>query len=152
MTAPVSVWTSWDEEGKPVGLTVSSFLVCEGEPAQVLGLLGPLSDLAEAIASSERVIVHLLDQGQVRLADQLAGRYPLPPFEGVPWAPDDFGPLLQDCPQRLRARLLDVRETGWFLLFSLAVQDVDLAGEKEPLVNHRGQYVTVGPRRPRDPA
>ena len=48
LVAPVTVWTAGSGENR-AGLTVSSCLVAEGEPAEVLGLIGDLTDLYAAI-------------------------------------------------------------------------------------------------------
>ena len=53
LTVPVTVWTAYDRDGIPAGITVSSVLVVEGEPPEVIGLLGPLSEFWDAVSHSK---------------------------------------------------------------------------------------------------
>jgi flavin reductase (DIM6/NTAB) family NADH-FMN oxidoreductase RutF len=146
MAAPVTVWCAWHDD-RPAGLTVSSLLVAEGEPPSIVGLVGPLSDFWQAVEQTRRFVVHVLDADQVRLADQFAGRYPLDPFEGVPYTPTDWGPVLDAAPTRARCRLTNSREVGFSLLVTAAISDVEAADESDPLVNYRAGYFTLRSRK-----
>src|SRR4051812_10538074 len=55
------------------GLTVTSLLVAGGEPARLLALLDPDSDLAEAFAESGRALVTVLTWEDRGLAEAFAG-------------------------------------------------------------------------------
>jgi flavin reductase (DIM6/NTAB) family NADH-FMN oxidoreductase RutF len=48
LVAPVTVWTA-GQVPDGAGLTVSSVLVAEGQPARLLGLIAPTSALWEAM-------------------------------------------------------------------------------------------------------
>lgn len=149
MPAPVTVWTAWGPGRRAVGLTVSSVMVAEGEPALILGLLGPLTDLYEALESTGRFVVHVLDAGQVRLADQMAGRYPADPFSGQETEASEFGPALVSAPVRAYCRLESRQAAGWFELVSARVDHVAIPDEEAsawPLVHFRAWYGTVAPR------
>ena len=89
----VSLWTSGAGAGR-AGLTVSSLMVANGDPARLLGLVDPDSDLVEALESTGRALVQLLGWEHRGLADAFAGTAPAPgglfrqaEFEQTPWGP-----------------------------------------------------------------
>jgi flavin reductase (DIM6/NTAB) family NADH-FMN oxidoreductase RutF len=146
MAAPVTVWCAWNGD-RPVGLTVSSLVVAEGDPPSVLGLVGPLSDFWQAAEETRRFVVHVLDADQVRLADQFAGRYPADPFEGASCTSTEWGPVLDAVPTRAFCRLTNSREVGFFLLVVAEISEVELAAGSDPLVNYRAGYFTLRSRK-----
>jgi 3-hydroxy-9,10-secoandrosta-1,3,5(10)-triene-9,17-dione monooxygenase reductase component len=148
MPAPVTVWTAVGGDGW-AGLTVSSVMVAEGDPASVLGLVGGLTDFWEAATDSGHFVVHLLGSADVRLADRFAQRYPGNPFEGLAVSEGAWGPVLDAVPARACCTLAGATGTGYALLVRGTVDRVGLPAQPgPPLVHHRGGYVTVGPRRP----
>lgn len=148
LPAPVTVWTAAGGDGW-AGLTVSSVMVAEGEPASVLGLVGGLTDLWAAATESGRFVVHLLGATDMRLADRFAQRYPGDPFEGLAVSEGGWGPELQAIPARACCTVAGATETGYALLVRGTVDRVDLPDRPgPPLVHHRGRYVTIGPRPP----
>jgi len=103
LAAPVTVWTSTSSEGRPVGITVSSVLVGEGEPPVVLGLIGTLTDFWDAVQDSRHFVVHVLAEDQRRMADEFAGRYTQVNFTaGWTAAPATACPARGDVAGRLR--------------------------------------------------
>jgi flavin reductase (DIM6/NTAB) family NADH-FMN oxidoreductase RutF len=78
----VTVWTAASLDRR-AGLTVSSLLVAEGEPAEVLGLIDPLSELFDVLVERGAFVVHVLDHSDRRLAGMFAGEYPLDAIEEV---------------------------------------------------------------------
>ncbi|HUZ42767.1 MAG TPA: flavin reductase family protein [Acidimicrobiales bacterium] len=150
LTSPVSVWTAWARDRRAVGLTVSSLMVGEGDPAFILGLVGPLSDLWEAAEASGRFIVHVLGSNDVRLSDQMAGRYPDDPFRGVSITETEAGPALSGVETRAACTLVDSRTVGWSLLVQGRIDSVEMGPVERPLVHYRSGYVSTGPRRDPD--
>ena len=51
LPAPVTIWATYTPRG-PVGLTVSSVAVADGEPGEVVGLVDPASDLFDAVLAA----------------------------------------------------------------------------------------------------
>ena len=78
----VSLWTSGSGTDR-AGLTVSSYVVAGGEPARVLALVDPDSDLADALAETGRAVVQLLRWDHRDLADAFAGTVLAPSRWGV---------------------------------------------------------------------
>ena len=148
LAEPVTVWTAVDADGGPIGLTVSSVLVVEGAPAEVVGVIGPLSDLAEALGVGRRFVVHLLASDQVRLAEQFAGQFPGDPFAEHPWAMSAWGPTLERLGTRASCTVAGRQPLGYGLLVRGRIDSVVLGTERPgPLVHYRGRYATVAARR-----
>jgi flavin reductase (DIM6/NTAB) family NADH-FMN oxidoreductase RutF len=136
----VSLWTSGDP---PAGLTVSSLMVANGEPARVVGLLDPDSDLAEALRSSGRAVVQLLGWRHRHLAEVFAevapapgGKFAQAEFVGTPW-----GVRLADADTWTGVTLEESRELGWSLLVTCRIDHVELGAGEDPLMHRRGRYV-----------
>jgi flavin reductase (DIM6/NTAB) family NADH-FMN oxidoreductase RutF len=147
LVAPVTVWTAGSGRRR-AGLTVSSLLVAEGDPAEVLGLLDPLSELFDVAVERGGFVVHVLDAGDQRLAGIFAGAYPVDPFEEVDTTDGEFGPVISGVRHRLRCRLLGSEEVGFQMLVRgriEALELVDGAGAGAPLVRYRGRYRKLSP-------
>lgn len=151
LASPVTVWTAWDDHRRAVGVTVSSTIVAEGEPPLVVGLLGPLSEAWEAIQAARTWVVHVLSSGQVRLADQMAGRYPDDPFRGVVITETPAGPVIGEAHTRLVCALEEGREVGWSVLVTGRIDSMELGPPERPLVHYRSGYYSLAPRRDREP-
>jgi 3-hydroxy-9,10-secoandrosta-1,3,5(10)-triene-9,17-dione monooxygenase reductase component len=146
LAAPVTIWTANDEDGERYGLTVSSVLVAEGKPARVLGLLGDLTDVWEAIRATSRFIVHVVGEGEARVADDFAGRRPGPdaPFNDLDTMDAGWGPEIARFGTRARCTLETATEVGYSLLVQGRIEEITVDGSSGwPLVHHRGAYTTV---------
>jgi 3-hydroxy-9,10-secoandrosta-1,3,5(10)-triene-9,17-dione monooxygenase reductase component len=152
LAAPVTVWTA-GRGAAATGLTVSSVLIAEGEPARILGLVGDLSDLWEAVQDTRTFVVHVLTRADHALADRFSGRTPVPggALAGVPTADSPHGPLLSDVPTRVACRLEDAPYAGFTLLVRGTVEAIDLpdagADGDDPLIWFRGRYRRLAERR-----
>ena len=125
------------------GLTVTSLMVANGEPARVLALVDPDSDLAEVAADSGRVVGQLLSWPHRDLADAFAGVAPAPggPFRMAQWRETEWGPVLADATTWAGVRLAEARSVGWSELVDCVVEHVELGDEDAPLVHRRGRYL-----------
>ncbi len=147
----VTLWTAGDAGDHPAGLTVSSLMVATGEPASVLGLLDPDSDLVEALEESGRAVVQLLEWRHRDLAEMFAGQAPAAgglfaqaEFTQTPW-----GPRLADATTWAGVGLADVREVGWSSLVTCTIEHLELGEEDQPLQHRRGRWERpVVPGRP----
>ncbi len=138
LAAPVTLWTA----PGPAGLTVSSTLVADGQPARLLGLLDEESDVWAAIEATGRFTVTPLEPRHRQLADRFAGLMPAPGglFAQEPWTQTEYGPVLADAPAWAACRLDASRPYGFGLLVEATVERVTLSGPGAPLVYHRGRY------------
>jgi flavin reductase (DIM6/NTAB) family NADH-FMN oxidoreductase RutF len=169
MPAPVSVWAAGQGAGR-TGWTLSSFLVVDGEPAEVVGVLDEDSALAERLVASPVFIpggtppephgvvftVNLLGWQHRGLADAFAGVAPAPggPFTLGRWRDTDWGPVLDDAPGWLGVRLRSVPDrAGWNLLVRATVDHVELGAEPDggmlAYVHGRYRAVSLDPGRSR---
>ncbi|MBC7633246.1 flavin reductase family protein [Aeromicrobium sp.] len=143
LASPVTVWAAGSGPARR-GLTVSSFLVADGEPGQVLGLIDADSDLWES--SPQTVVVNVLGAEHRFLADAFAGTAPAPggPFTLGEWSDSEWGPVLTGGAGWIGVRLAmsEPREVGWGLLVHGDVEHVSV-GDAEPLIHLRGRYRTA---------
>jgi flavin reductase (DIM6/NTAB) family NADH-FMN oxidoreductase RutF len=139
----VTLWATGTQDDR-AALTVSSVLVAAGEPARVLGLLDPDSDLATAVASTGTAVVALLQWPHRDLADAFAGVAPAPggAFRLGTWSQTPWGPLLDGVSGWAGVRFPGpARQVGWSGLFEGVVEHVEILAEEAPLVHRRGRYV-----------
>ena len=141
LVAPVTVLTA-GAGGSEAALTVSSLMVAEGDPSSVVALVGTTTDLWEAVESSGRFVVHILDASRREDADAFAGIRPRPggPFAGVAVGSSDWGPVLEAVPNRLYCRLSSSTELPFHQLLTAEVERVEVADLDDPAVYFRGEY------------
>ncbi len=140
MPAPVSVWAAGQGAGR-AGWTLSSFLVVDGEPAEVIGVLDEDSALAELLTAAEPVC-RPVGSRSTCWAGTIAGspmpsrgwrRRPGGPFTLGRWRDSDWGPVLDDAPGWLGVRLQSVPDqAGWSLLVRGTVDHVELGQRSSP--------------------
>ncbi|MEO6604217.1 MAG: flavin reductase family protein [Aeromicrobium sp.] len=139
MPAPVTVWASGSGAAR-TGLTVSSVIVANGEPAHVLAVIDEDSDWWAS--APESVVVNVLGQDHRFLADAFAGTAPAPggPFTLGTWTDSEWGPVLDESAGWLGVRILaEPRSVGWGLLVEGVVEKVE-TGEVDALIHLRGRY------------
>ena len=138
----VTLWTAGDEHER-AGLTVTSVLVANGEPARVLGLVDPDSELADVVGASGLAVVQLLQWADRSLADAFAGTAPAPggAFAQATFVETDWGPRLHTAATWAGVRLESVADVGWSRLLTCTVEHVEIGDDGDALVHRRGRYV-----------
>jgi flavin reductase (DIM6/NTAB) family NADH-FMN oxidoreductase RutF len=144
MPSPVSIWAA-TAHGTRAGWTLSSFLVADGDPGEVIGLIDEESPLADVLAESPTLTISLLGWGQRALADAFAGVAPAPggPFALSNWQDTDWGPVLENSLGWIGARLkADPDHAGWGLLLRAVVERVEIQPDAadDLLCYVRGRY------------
>ena len=155
MASAVSVWSAGEGRDR-AGWTVSSFLVADGDPGEVVGVLDEDSALGERVADqleeSEQgegggtFVVNLLAWEQRGLADAFAGLAPAPGgvFRLGTWTDTDWGPALEGSAGWLGVRLRTgpLEHAGWGLLVRGTVEHVELPElpPEGPLLHLQGRY------------
>lgn len=150
LAAPVTVWTA-GEGDRRAGLTVSSLVVAEGDPAEVLGLVSPASELWDAISTSGAFVVHVLGEGDRHLADRFSGARPGlgGPFGSLEVHQSPYGPVISTTLQcRAFCRLLGASPVGYQHLVRGAMSEVAVAQVTRPLIWFRGRYRRLDPDPP----
>ncbi|MRK02006.1 flavin reductase [Aeromicrobium sp. S22] len=145
MPAPVTVWATGTGRSR-AGLTISSVLVADGEPARVLGLVDADSSFWDE--GPEAWVVNVLGAEHRFLADAFAGTAPAPggPFTLGSWSDSDWGPVLGATAGWLGVRRADAppRQVGWGLLVEGTIEHVEV-GDADAMVHLRGRYQEVRP-------
>ena len=144
---PVTIITS-GEGDRRTGLTVSSLFVAGGEPGRLHAVVGPNSDLWDVAAETERFVVHVCRVEDTGLAEVFAGLRPSPGglFATTNTTPSNWGPLLDELPDRMFCSLESRAESGSTGVFVAVIDDVELSDIEDPLVHFRGTYRTLAPR------
>ena len=146
LPAPVTVWTSV-HEGEPAGLTVSSLLVADGEPARLLCLLDEESELWPVLRDSGRAAVSVLGPDDRTLADVFAGVAPSPggAFRTGEWTDTDWGPVVVGRAWAGGRLVGAPRPVGWPLLVELELEHIDLStgADQAALAYRRGRYLCL---------
>jgi flavin reductase (DIM6/NTAB) family NADH-FMN oxidoreductase RutF len=142
LVAPVTVWTAGQLRG---GLTVSSVLVAEGQPARLLGLIDPTSAFWETAQETGAFIVHVLAADDQALAERFSEvRPPIRgPFEGLEVAESPWGPLLGGSRPRAACRLAGSTPVGYAELIEGVIEQLELVDLKDPLAYLHGGYRSV---------
>jgi len=142
LVLPVTVWLV---EGAgagpaPIGLTVSSVLLGQGEPPMLAGLVTPSSDLGEKLAgATERFVVHLLGATHRRLAQHFAGDV-LAPADQLTTSTSAHGPVLEAVSDRIFCQTTSVKAFGWSLLVEARVDDIQVGAMGKGLAWFRGAF------------
>jgi flavin reductase (DIM6/NTAB) family NADH-FMN oxidoreductase RutF len=138
----VALVTSGDADGR-AGLTVSSLMVANGEPARLLLLVDPDSDLADAVGRTGRAVVQLLSWTHRDLADAFAGTAPAPggPFRAAAFEETAWGPRLADASTWAGVMVESAVGIGWSTLLTCVVEELTVGDDESPLVHRRGRYV-----------
>src|SRR5512132_3121828 len=138
LVAPVSVWTAGQLPGG-AGLTVSSVLVAEGQPARLLGLIDPTSAFFEAAQESGAFGVHVLAERFSEVRPPIRG-----PFDGLEVAASPWGPVLRGSRPRAACRLAGSAPVGHTELVEGVIEQLELTDLEDPLVYLHGSYRSVG--------
>ncbi|MEO0546458.1 MAG: flavin reductase [Pseudomonadota bacterium] len=135
----VTIITTRDEDGAPVGMTASSFNSVSLDPPLILWSVGKSALSAEAFRNSERFAVHVLSTDQIPLSNRFA-RSGTDKFNDLDYAEDDHGlPVLEGALSRFSCKTHAVHEGGdhWIVVGEV----VDLNTQSgEPLLFAKGAY------------
>jgi flavin reductase (DIM6/NTAB) family NADH-FMN oxidoreductase RutF len=134
LNAPVSVWAS-GAGAERAGLTVSSMIIAEGDPGEVIGLVNPDSALGVMLGDAETLAVSILGEKQRQVADVFAGATPSPggKFRTGSWTQTEWGPVLDGVPGWIGARLVgdEPLRAGYSLVIRAVIEKIELAPLRE---------------------
>lgn len=144
LPAPVTVWTSSDGD-REEGWTISSVLVADGEPPELVSLVNEDADWWELYCSTGRATVNILAHGQHLVSEVFARLAPSPGgvFRTGQWSPAPGGPRLDGAAGWAEVSLLDTSpgHAGWGLLVRSSVVSIDLPTGVEALRHQGGRYL-----------
>lgn len=144
LAAPVTIITAAGDS--PVGLTVSSFFVVEGEAPRAAALVGAGADVLEAAEESGAFVAHVLAQDARGLADIFAGLRPSPGGMFATTAIEEtrWGPRLTEVSDWAGCRLEEIRPLGDQYVMVGVIEDLQVSDMSGPLVYFRGEYRRLG--------
>lgn len=139
----VTVITTTDEQGVPVGITANSFNSVSLDPPLILWSVGLGVRSLPAFSAARSFAVHILRDDQADLSrrfatsgtDKFAGLQVDPGLGGVP--------LLPDCAARLECSLHAKYPAGDHVLFIAQVEHLTSDPSAMPLVYHGGRYAEL---------
>lgn len=135
----VTVVTTLDAQGHPVGMTVSSFNSVSLDPALVLWSLAKSSGCFPVFAQAQHYAIHVLASHHKELAMQFARRG-VDRFAGVAWEPNVQGvPLLAGALATFECRARSQYAEGDHLIMVGEVLRCHHASQPAPLLYHRGE-------------
>jgi 3-hydroxy-9,10-secoandrosta-1,3,5(10)-triene-9,17-dione monooxygenase reductase component len=138
----VTIVTTLDDAGRPVGLTANSFNSVSLEPPMVLWSLGLNSNSILSFRNAKYWAVHILASDQEALSGRFAKRG-IDKFEGLDTetGPDGI-PLLKGCTARFVCKASFEYEGGDHAIFVGEVVDFERQSSL-PLAFHQGRYTRV---------
>lgn len=135
----VTIATTSDVHGQPVGVTASSFNSVSLDPPLILWSLARTSLSHDAFSASGHFAVHVLAATQEELSNRFARRGD-DKFAGVAWQPGVLGsPLLAEYAARFQCRTRHMYEGGDHVILVGEVVAHDFCNVP-PLLFHGGRY------------
>ena len=141
----VTIATTTEDGGTPVGVTASSFNSVSLDPPLVLWSLARDSLSCPAFAASGHFAIHVLTASQEALSDRFA-RSGTDKFEGLEWRSGQLGsPVFDVFAARFECRTEHLYEGGDHIIMVGEVVDFE-ARDEAPLLFHGGRYADHRPR------
>ncbi|HUX78898.1 MAG TPA: flavin reductase family protein [Alphaproteobacteria bacterium] len=142
----VTVVTAFDEHGKDIGITISSFTSVSLNPAQILFCLSKHSKTMPVFKELQYFAVNILNINQSHLSDGFAKHVPLE-WEAVKTHrhPNTGCLLISDALGYVVCEKSDMFEGGDHYIILGRVIDLFATPYTPPLVRQRGQYLTTQP-------
>lgn len=136
----VTVVTTLDEAGRPVGLTANSFSSVSLDPPLILFCLARSSSNLERFQRAEHFAINVLHIGQQPMSGAFA-RSSAERFDGVTWETWDTGaPILSGSLASFECATHQVVEAGDHLVFIGRVTRARFEPRRDPLLYFRGRY------------
>ncbi len=137
----VTIITTFDGAGQPIGLTANSFTSVSLDPPLILFSLSKRSANLDTFTEAGRFAVNVLHIGQQPLANRFAQRDG-PRFEGVDWSArsEEGCPILGGTLASFDCRNHAVHDGGDHLIFIGEVHHAWFAPHRDPLLYFRGKY------------
>lgn len=136
----VTVITTLDKDGAPIGCTASSFNSVSMDPALVLWSVDKNAYSATIFEHAEHFAINVLSENQVATSNKFAGRGE-DKFKDVAYASGLGGvPLLEGCGAQFECKTWNVYDGGDHLIIVGEVIEYSHNDSKTPLVFSRGSY------------
>ncbi|MBN8832339.1 MAG: flavin reductase family protein [Sphingomonadales bacterium] len=138
----VTVVTTRDADGQPVGVTANSYNSVSLDPPLILWSLAKSAGSMAAFEQAERFAVHILSHEQEAIAKRFAARG-LDKFADLDFDLHETGvPILADCSARLLCETVHRYEGGDHKIFVGRVYSFEKQ-DHPPLLFHLGRFARV---------
>lgn len=137
----ITVVTTTDGDGVPIGLTANSFTSVSLEPPLVLFCLDRRSASLGRFLSAPSFGINVLASAQQTLSNRFASRNALDRFAGVGWALRAPGvPWLEGAAAHFACDTYGIHDAGDHLVFIGHVRDFETDAASAPLLYFQGRY------------
>lgn len=139
----VTIITTRDEQGVPIGITANSFNSVSLDPPLILWSVGQTAMSLKAFSDADHFAVHILRDDQAELSQ----RFATSGSDKFRELNVDKGlgntPLLPDCAACLECSLFAKYPAGDHVLFIAKVERLSSDPDSMPLVYHGGRYAEL---------
>ncbi|BFM12933.1 flavin reductase family protein [Simiduia litorea] len=136
----VTIITTRDKQGNPVGMTASSFNSVSLDPPLVLWSIAKTANCFDVFAETDHFAIHVLNENQQALSDLFGRPSPEDKFAQLPISSGLLdSPKLDECMACYECQLEHKYEGGDHIIMVGRVLSFDLRDGK-PLIFHAGQY------------
>ncbi len=140
----VTIVTTMDREGRPAGMTATSFASVSLEPPLVSLAIGHEATIYPAMCDADRFTVNILDSRQEALSRRFAESLP-ERFDGIGWQQSaERHVLIDGALGHICCRKWRTFEAGDHTIFVGEVTGGSVAEHGEPLLYYRGGYTEAG--------
>jgi flavin reductase (DIM6/NTAB) family NADH-FMN oxidoreductase RutF len=142
----VTIVTTLDDDGAPIGITVNSFTSLSLDPPLVLFCLDRNSRSFDSFHANRHFAVNVLHEGQTELSNKFARSDP-DKWSGVEFGSWNTGcPILKDCICNLDCDIESIFEGGDHVILVGRVREMRYSQEMgRPLLYYRGHYDAIAP-------
>jgi len=135
----VTVVTTTDREGKPLGLAVNSYASVSLEPPLVLVCVQKTSSTHNALFASSHLGINILSNRQLETVRRFAGKSD-DKFGGLEWSSGPFGsPLIGESSASIEAEIKDRYQARTHTLFVARVVHAEVS-ENPPMIYGAGKF------------
>lgn len=138
MPQAVTIVTAMAKDGTPVGATLSAVMSLSMNPPMMVAAFDRGSDTLAALSKGRAFLIHILGEGQEKLAWRFAGKGGAAKFDETGWSAAPCGsPKLPDAAGVIACRVVHLHEGGDHVLVTGEISGIEHPEEAEPLVYHR---------------
>ena len=136
----VTVITTKDKNGSPVGMTANSFASVSLSPPLVLWSVDKMRNTHDVYTQSQHFCVHIVDDSQQALSDRFASKKE-DRFSEMEWSEGVLdSPVLSGCLCSIECETEAIYPGGDHSLILGKVVNTNLESSKNPLIFHKGNY------------
>ncbi|WP_270167206.1 flavin reductase family protein [Paenibacillus sp. SYP-B4298] len=145
----VTIITTIDEDGQPLGMTANAFTSLSLEPPMALICVDRGSSTLPKLIAAGKYCVNVLGASQQALSGSFARKGGSEKFQGIAYERGELDlPVLQGCLTSIECEISDVLEGGDHLILlgrGIRIHPSEAASQAEPLIFYQGSYAKLEP-------